>query len=86
MRAYNKWLLCDIVDEPAVTKSGMMLAASDVEEMRYQRGRVIAPPGDLVIGINEGDEVYFDKIRAFEMTLDGKRVTVINKDDIVGVV
>lgn len=86
MRAYNKWLICEQVEEPAVMKSGLQLSASDMEEMRYQRARIIAPPGNLVTGIQEGDEVYYDKVRAFEMTLDGKRVTVVNENDIVAVI
>lgn len=85
MRAYNKWLICEQVEEPVVLKSGMQLGTKDMEEMRYQRAIIIAPPGNLVEGVKEGDTVYYDKVRAFEMTLDGKRVTVVNENDIVAV-
>lgn len=85
MRAYNKWIICEQVDEPVVLKSGMELGNKDMEEMRYQRAIIIAPPGNLVEKLKEGDTVYYDKVRAFEMTLDGKRVTVINENDIVAV-
>ena len=85
MRAYNKWLMCEKVDEPVVLKSGMELGNKDMEEMRYQRAVVVAPPGNLVDGIKEGDTVYFDKVRAFEMPIDGKRVTIVSENDIVAV-
>lgn len=86
MRAYRKWVICDPIDEPATLRSGLQLSSSDMEDMRYQRARIIAPPGDLVVGIVEGDHIYYDKVRAFEMMMDGRRVTLVNSDDIVSVI
>jgi len=85
MRAYNKYLIVEKIDEPVVLKSGLQLSAVDMEEMRYQRARVSAPPGNLVTGIKEGDEVYYDKVRGFDVKFDGKICTVVGEEFIVAV-
>ena len=85
MRAYNKYLIVDKIDEPVVLKSGLQLSASDMDEMRYQRAKVTAPVGNLIVGINEGDEIYYDKSRGFDVKFDGRVCTVVSEDFVVAV-
>lgn len=82
MRAINKFLLVKRSKEETVTKGGLLMSQAEASEMRYQIGVVITP-GTLVEHIKEGDEIYFDKVHAFDVKIDGEMLTVIQEKDIV---
>lgn len=84
MRAINKFILIRRSKEDAVTKGGLIMSQAELSEFRYQIGTVLSP-GTLVEHIKEGDEVYFDKIQAFDIKIDGEMLTVIQERDVVAV-
>ena len=85
MRAYNKFILCEKVSETLTMKSGLQLTENDMEDIRYQSAKVVEEPGNLVEGINLGDELYFDKVYGHEVVFDGKTYTVVNENHVVAV-
>jgi co-chaperonin GroES (HSP10) len=82
MRAINKYLIVKRSNEEAVSSGGLLMSKAEEAEMRYQKGVVITP-GTLVEYIKEGDKVYFDKVHAFDLKLDGETVTIVQEKDIV---
>lgn len=82
MRAINKYLIVKRSEEETVSNSGLLISKAEEAEMRYQKGVVIAP-GTLVEHIKEGDSVYFDKVHAFDLKLEGETVTIVQERDIV---
>jgi co-chaperonin GroES (HSP10) len=84
MRAINKFLLIKRSNEDATTKGGLLLSQAEMSEFRYQIG-VVLSPGTMVDYIKEGDEIYFDKVHAFDLKIDGEMLTVIQERDVVAV-
>lgn len=82
MKAINKYLIVRRSNEESVSKSGLIMSKAEESEMRYQKG-VVLTPGTLVDHIKEGDNVYFDKVHAFDLKLDGETVTIVQEKDIV---
>lgn len=82
MRAINKYILAKKVKEEAVTAGGLLMSQAEASEFRYQIG-VVVTPGTLVEHINEGDTIYFDKVHAFDVKIDGEMFTVIQEKDVV---
>ena len=82
MRAINKYLIVKRSEEETVSNSGLLISKAEEAEMRYQKGVVITP-GTLVDHIKEGDSVYFDKVHAFDLKLEGETVTIVQEKDIV---
>lgn len=82
MRAVNKYILIDEVNEEVKTESGFFLSANEAESMRYKRG-VVVEPGNMVEAVNRGDEVLYDKARGFSMIIHGKTYGVITENDVI---
>jgi co-chaperonin GroES (HSP10) len=82
MRAINKYLIIRRSKDTAKTNGGLLLSASEEAQFRYQIGEVVNT-GTLVDYIKEGDKVYFDKVPAFDISLDGEMLTVIQERDVV---
>jgi len=82
MRAINKYLIVKRSNEETVSSGGLLMSRAEEAEMRYQKGVVITP-GTLVEHIKEGDSVYFDKVHAFDLKLEGDTVTIVQEKDIV---
>lgn len=82
MRAINKYLIVKRSNEETVSSGGLLISKAEEAEMRYQKGVVITP-GTLVEHIKEGDSVYFDKVHAFDLKLEGETVTIVQEKDIV---
>jgi len=85
MKAIGKYIVIKPIDEEVKTDSGLILSGKDVDEFRYRRGRVITPGLD-VVGINTGDEIYYDKVQSFTMIIGEEQCTVIQERDVVVVV
>ena len=85
MKAIGKYIVIRTVDEKVQSSSGVLLSADDTSRMRYKKALVIASGTD-VVGIQEGDEIYYDKSNSFTMMVDGEQVTVILERDVVLVV
>lgn len=82
MRAINKYLIVKRSNEETVSSGGLLMSRAEEAEMRYQKG-VVVTPGTLVEHIKEGDSVYFDKVHAFDLKLEGETVTIVQEKDIV---
>lgn len=82
MKAINKYLIVKRSNEETVSSGGLLMSKAEEAEMRYQKG-VVVTPGTLVEHIKEGDSVYFDKVHAFDLKLEGETVTIVQEKDIV---
>jgi len=82
MKAINKYLIVKRSNEETVSSGGLLMSKAEEAEMRYQKG-VVVTPGTLVEHIKEGDSVYFDKVHAFNLKLEGETVTIVQERDIV---
>lgn len=85
MKAINKTILVKRSNDDQVTSGGLLMSQAEASELRYQVGIVIAP-GNLVDVIKEGDKVYFDKVYAFDVKIDGEMMTIIQEKDVVVVI
>lgn len=85
MKAIGKYIVIKVIEEEVKTDSGLILSAQDVEGFRYRRGTVVTP-GTEVVGINSGDEIYYDKVQSFTMIIGEEHCTVIQERDVVVVV
>jgi len=82
MKPIGKYVVIKTIDEEIKTGSGILLTASDVDEFRYKKGKVIKP-GTNVSEINENDLIYYDKSAGFSLLLNDVSYTVITERDIV---
>lgn len=85
MKAIGKYIVIKPIEQEVKTDSGLILSAQDVDEFRYRRGTVVTP-GTEVVGINPGDEIYYDKVHSFTMIIGEENCTVIQERDVVVVV
>jgi len=85
MKAINKYLIVRKLNEEVVSSGGLLMSKAEEAELRYQKGVVITP-GTLVEHIKTGDNIYFDKVYAFDIKIGGDMVTIIQEKDIVIVV
>ena len=82
MKPIGKYVVIKTIDEEIKTGSGILLTASDVEEFRYKKGKVIKP-GTNVSEIAENDLIYYDKSAGFSLFLNDCSYTIITERDIV---
>jgi|TARA_R110000803_G_C11977725_1_gene320380 co-chaperonin GroES (HSP10) len=64
------------------TKGGLLIIEKDREDIRYQKA-VIVSVSDDIKGLNEKDEIYFDKRAGFGIEFDKEKFTVIKLQDVV---
>lgn len=84
MRAINKFILLKRSNEEVKTSGGLLMSKAEESQMRYQVGVVITP-GTLVDHIKEGDNIFFDKVHAFDVKIDGQMLTIVQERDVVAV-
>ena len=82
MIAIGKNVIIQPIEEEVKTDSGLLLTASDVDEFRYKKAKVIKPGTD-VQNIKSEDLIYFDKSAGFSLLLNDITYTVITERDIV---
>tara|TARA_R100001443_G_scaffold93288_2_gene99857 strand:+ start:1552 stop:1809 length:258 start_codon:yes stop_codon:yes gene_type:complete len=82
MIAIGKNVIIQPIEEEVKTDSGLLLTASDVDEFRYKKAKVIKPGTD-VQNIKSEDLIYFDKSAGFSLLLNNTTYTVIAERDIV---
>jgi len=82
MKAIGKNIVIRQIDEEVKTSSGLVLSGEDTNQLRYKRGKVIAP-GTEVKSIQEGDEIYYDKAQSYMMIVGDEQVIVIQERDVV---
>tara|TARA_B100000927_G_C16313310_1_gene408342 strand:- start:204 stop:461 length:258 start_codon:yes stop_codon:yes gene_type:complete len=82
MIAIGKNVIIQPIEEEVKTDSGLLLTASDVDDFRYKKAKVIKPGTD-VQNIKSEDLIYFDKSAGFSLLLNNTTYTVIAERDIV---
>tara|TARA_R100001443_G_scaffold112156_1_gene125496 strand:- start:2282 stop:2539 length:258 start_codon:yes stop_codon:yes gene_type:complete len=82
MKPIGKYIVIETIEEQLKTKSGLLLTATDANEFRYRKGKVVKP-GTEVNEIKEHDIIYYDKSAGFSLLLNNITYTVITERDIV---
>tara|TARA_R100000935_G_scaffold316_2_gene875 strand:+ start:2785 stop:3042 length:258 start_codon:yes stop_codon:yes gene_type:complete len=82
MRPVGKYIVIKTIDEEVKTKSGLLLSATDVDEFRYKKGKVIEPGNEVTV-IDKGDSIYYDKNSGFTMLINEEPYTIIQERDVV---
>jgi len=85
MKANDRYVLMHRVKENIETNSGLLMGETDMNDLRYQRGKVVSA-GPMVEGLKSGDEVYFDKVHSHDVMFDGDMYTMCMSHHIVAVV
>mgnify|MGYP003952538369 CR=1 FL=1 len=83
MKAIGKYIVINpIKDIETKTEGGLILGEKDREDIRYREGEVITI-GTQVVGIENGDKVYYDRHAGFGIELNQKQYKVIKENDVV---
>jgi co-chaperonin GroES (HSP10) len=82
MKPIWKYIIINTIDEEIKTESGILLSASDVDEFRYKKGKVIKTGSDVTV-IQENDFIYYDKNAGHTMLIKDKSYTIISERDVV---
>jgi co-chaperonin GroES (HSP10) len=64
------------------TNGGLLLAENAREDIRYAKGNVVSVGNDIV-GVTEGDHIYYDKHAGYSIEIDNKVLQVIKVQDVV---
>jgi co-chaperonin GroES (HSP10) len=64
------------------TNGGLLLAENAREDIRYAKGNVVSVGNDI-IGVTEGDHIYYDKHAGHSIEIDNKVLQVIKVQDVV---
>ena len=64
------------------TKGGLFLAEKQREDIRYAEGTILSA-GSNVIGIKEGDVIYFDKNNTHQIEIKKEIYQVVNMAHVV---
>ncbi len=82
MRTIGKYIAIRRIEEQVKTSSGLLLSSKDVGDMRYAKGEAVKVGGD-VVGIKDGDTLYYDKSRSYVMVIEDEPYTIISERDVV---
>jgi len=83
MKAIGKHIVIkDIKGSGSETKGGLLLAEAHREDIRYKHGEVINI-GTEVIGVKNGDNIYYDKQAGFNLEIKKDLYKVIKEHDVV---
>ena len=83
MKAIGKNIvITPIKENDTKTSGGLLLAEMHREDIRYRRGNVITIGTD-VIGIKDGDQIYYDRHAGFGIELQKEQYKVIKEQDVV---
>jgi len=83
MKAIGKNIvITPIKENDTKTSGGLILAEEHREDIRYRRGNVITVGTD-VVGVENGDEVYYDRHAGFGIELEKEQFKVIKEQDVV---
>ena len=83
MKAIGKYIVITPVKETEVkTKGGLLLTEDNREDVRYREGKVITIGTD-VVGVKDGDQIYYDRHAGFGIELEKEQFKIIKEQDIV---
>jgi co-chaperonin GroES (HSP10) len=81
MRAFGKTIVISEIKEEVKNKLGLIITEANDRDIRYKLG-VVKMVGEEVNSLKEGDKLYFDKINASELRLEGSKYLIINLSDV----
>jgi chaperonin GroES len=64
------------------TKGGLLLAENHREDIRYIEAKVIQV-GDQVVGVKQGDSIFYDRHAGHKIEVDRETYQVIKLGDVV---
>ena len=83
MKAVGKYIVITPVKEVGKeTKGGVFLPEQSREDIRYRKGDVVKIGTD-VIGVEDGDSIYYDRHAGFNIEIDKEQYKVIKEHDVV---
>lgn len=83
MRAIGKNLIIQKIKEGVTeTKGGLLLTENQREDIRYIEAKVIKT-GDEIVGIKEGDLIFYDRHAGHKIEPDKEIYHVIKLGDVV---
>ena len=83
MKAIGVFLVIeDIKEKPTKTKGGLLLADMHREDIRYRKAEVLNT-GSEVVGVKDGDQIYFDRHAGHGIEIDKEKFHVIKLQDVV---
>ena len=86
MKAIGKNIVIETIKENGTTtKGGLLLAESHREDIRYRKGKVVETGTD-VVGVQNEDNIYYDRHAGFKIEIKNKIYTVIKENDVVIVI
>jgi|DEB19_MinimDraft_2_1074335.scaffolds.fasta_scaffold00824_5 co-chaperonin GroES (HSP10) len=81
MRAFGNTLVILEIKEEVKNKLGLIITEANDRDIRYKLGEVFMV-GEDVVKIAPGDKLYYDKVNASELRLDGVKYLIINLSDV----
>jgi len=83
MKAIGKYVVIkEVKSNATVTSGGLELTEKTREDIRYREGEVINIGTD-VVGVSNGDNIYYDKHAGFKVDIKDCDYKVIKESDIV---
>ena len=83
MKAVGKCLIIDKIKEGTTkTKGGLLLAENQREDIRYIQAKVLSV-GDEVVGVKEGDLIFYDRHAGHKIEIDKDIYHLIRLGDVV---
>jgi chaperonin GroES len=83
MKAIGKCLIIQKKKEgTTTTKGGLMLAENQREDIRYIEAKVLSI-GQEVVGVKEGDMIFYDRHAGHKIEIDKDTYYVIRLGDVV---
>jgi chaperonin GroES len=83
MKAIGKVLIIEKIKEgTTATKGGLLLAENQREDIRYVEAKVLHI-GDEVVGVKEGDSIFFDRHAGHKIEYNKETYHVIKLGDVV---
>ena len=83
MKAIGKYIVIKEVKETSKqTSGGLLLAEAQREDIRYRKGDIINVGTD-VVGVSEGDNIYYDRHAGFYVEINTEVYIVIKEQDVV---
>ena len=86
MKAIGRNLIISIEKEGTTkTQGGLLLSENQKNDLRYRKALVVSA-GEEVSGINENDEIFFDRHAGYKIEFEKNIYHVIKSQDVVIVV
>jgi chaperonin GroES len=83
MKAIGKCLIIEKLKEGTTkTKGGLLLAENQREDIRYIEAKVLSI-GEEVVGVKEGDMIFYDRHAGHKIEIDKDTYHVIRLGDVV---